>query len=109
MITQGIIPGITASYMASQRGTMTVRFSPTVLACRYARFVNPVEYQQAFTAEGARLCICCLAPVTACSTRQTAVLDGAMDLFCGYIQLPIAAECGFDGYLLWYFAQDVWQ
>ena len=51
--------------------------------CRYARFVNPVEYQQAFTAAGERLCICCLAAVTACTAQKTAVLDGAMDLFCG--------------------------
>ena len=54
-----------------------------VVLCRYARFVNPVEYQQAFTAEEGRLCICCMAPVTACSAKKTAVLEGAMDLFCG--------------------------
>lgn len=54
-----------------------------VLPCRYARFVNPVEYQQAFTAEEGRLCICCMAPVTACSAKKAAVLEGAKDLFCG--------------------------
>ena len=52
-------------------------------ACRYARFVNPVEYQQAFTAKEERLCICCMAIVTACIAKKTVVLDGAMDLFCG--------------------------
>ncbi|KAL0027354.1 hypothetical protein WJX79_003195 [Trebouxia sp. C0005] len=50
---------------------------------RYARFVNPVEYQQAFTADNGRLCICCLSPVPACSAKKAAVLEGAMDLFCG--------------------------
>ena len=74
---------------------MIVILCLAALACRYARFVNPVEYQQAFTAEGGRLCICCLASVTACSARKTAVLDGAMDLFCGYLlHLPVAADCG---------------
>ena len=47
-----------------------------------------MEYQQAFTAEEGRLCICCMAPVTACSTKKTAVLEGAMDLFCGYALPP---------------------
>ncbi len=63
--------------MAADHGS-----SPVVLY-RYARFLNPVEYQQAFTAEDSRLCICCLSPVAVCSAKKTAVLEGAMDLFCG--------------------------
>lgn len=59
--------------------------------CRYARFVNPVEYQQAFSAAGERLCICCLGAVTACTAQKTAVLDGAMDLFCGYVVCSFSA------------------
>ena len=78
-----------------------LRFSVALLAtlqdigcvCRYARFVNSVEYQQAFTAAGDRLCICCLAAVTACTAKKTAVLDGAMDLFCGWVHLPCILPC----------------
>ena len=63
-----------------------------LVACRYARFVNPVEYQQAFTAADERLCICCLAPIAACSAKKTAVLTGAMDLFCGYVMSAHSAH-----------------
>ena len=44
-----------------------------------------MEYQQAFTAGEERLCICCMATVTASTAKKTAVLDGAMDLFCGWV------------------------
>lgn len=40
------------------------------------------EYQQAFAADGGRLCITCMKGVSAASPAADAVLDGMVDLFC---------------------------
>lgn len=40
------------------------------------------EYQQAFAADGGRLCTICMKEVSAANPAAGAVLDGMVDLFC---------------------------
>lgn len=64
----------------AERSTKSWHRNP---ACHTCRLKKEVEYQQAFTAEDARLCLVCLAPIADCPHPPDAVLPGAMDLFCG--------------------------
>ena len=48
----------------------------------HGRLGKEVEYQQAFGADGRRLCLVCLKEVTGCELPAAAVLPGAVDLFC---------------------------
>jgi hypothetical protein len=46
------------------------------------RFKDVVEYRQAVTDAGGRLCIACQSAVEAATTSTNAILDSMLDLFC---------------------------